>query len=128
MGDYPKALSHFEQTLLIQQQSLPSTHPHLTFSYSNIGLTYLNTRDYPKAFSSYEKALIIQQHSYSATNTDLTRTYYSMGMLHEKTCSYWKAHAYYELVVDLAQRSLPSNHFYLQVYENDLANMERRLQ
>ena len=37
MGEYPKALSYYEKALAIQQQSLPSNHPDLALSYSNIG-------------------------------------------------------------------------------------------
>jgi tetratricopeptide (TPR) repeat protein len=42
MGDYPKALSSYEKTLAIQQQSLPPNHPDLAKSYGNIGIVYDN--------------------------------------------------------------------------------------
>ena len=37
MGEYSKALSYYEKSLEIKQQSLPPNHPDLAASYNNIG-------------------------------------------------------------------------------------------
>ncbi|CAF1021556.1 unnamed protein product [Adineta steineri] len=62
-GEYQKALSYYEKTLAIRQQSLPSDHPDLGHSYNEIGSVYDSMGDYSKALSYYEKALEIQQQS-----------------------------------------------------------------
>ena len=40
MGEYSKALSYYEKSLEIQQQSLPPNHPDLAASYMGIGIVY----------------------------------------------------------------------------------------
>jgi tetratricopeptide (TPR) repeat protein len=59
MGEYSKALSHYEKALEIRQQLLSPNHPDLAWPYNNIGMTYYNMGAYSKALFSHEKALEI---------------------------------------------------------------------
>jgi tetratricopeptide (TPR) repeat protein len=127
MGDYPKALSSHEKALAIRQQSLPPDHPDLAMSYNNIGNVYQKMGDYPKALSSYEKALVIRQQSLPPNHPDLAMSHYNMGLLYEKMGNNSKACSSYERAVEIGQKSLPSNHPHLRIYQEELANIKKKL-
>ncbi|CAF0938586.1 unnamed protein product [Adineta steineri] len=71
MREYSKALSFYEQGLVIQQRTLPSNHPLLATSYNNIGFVYENMKDYSKALSYYERALDIKQRTLPPTHPSI---------------------------------------------------------
>jgi len=71
MGKYPQALSSHVKALEIQQQSLPSNHPDLALSYTNIGLAFESIHNYSKACSFYERAVNIGQQSLPPNHPNL---------------------------------------------------------
>jgi tetratricopeptide (TPR) repeat protein len=81
MGEYSKALSHYEKALDIRQQLLPPNHPHLADSYNNIGALHHNMGGYSKALLYYEKALEIQQQSVPPNHPDLADSYNNIGVV-----------------------------------------------
>jgi tetratricopeptide (TPR) repeat protein len=127
MGDYPKALSSHVKALAIQQQSLPPNHPDLAGSYNNIGAVYQNIGDYPKALSSHEKTLTIRQQSLPPNHPDLAMSHFNMGLLYEKMGNNSKAFSSYKRAVEIGQKSLPSNHPHLRIYQEELANIKKKL-
>ena len=97
MGEYSKALSSYEKSLEIRQQSLPPNHPDLAASYNNIGIVYSNMGEYSKALSSLEirkmsynnigsvygleieKSHAIRQQSLPPNHPDLAASYMGIG-------------------------------------------------
>ncbi|CAF1379001.1 unnamed protein product [Adineta steineri] len=109
-GEYSEALSFYEKTLTIKQQSLPSDHPDLGDSYNRIGIVYGSMGDYPKALSYYEKALAIKQQSLPSNHPDLGDFYNNIGMVYDDMGDYPKALLSHEKALAILQQSLPSNH------------------
>ncbi len=60
-----KSTCLWQKNLEIQQQTLPSNHPVLAYSYNNIGYTYNDLGEYSRALSYCEKALEILQETSS---------------------------------------------------------------
>jgi tetratricopeptide (TPR) repeat protein len=71
MGDNSKALSNYEKSLEIRQQSLPSNHPDLGVLYNNIGGLYGQMGDYSKAHSFCKLAVENGQRSLPADHPTL---------------------------------------------------------
>ncbi|CAF1216608.1 unnamed protein product [Adineta steineri] len=109
-GEYPEALTYYEKSLAIKQQSLPFNHPDLAMFYNNIGVVYFNMADYPKALSYYEKALAIKQQSLPSNHSSLAASYNNIGIVYNSMKDYPKALSSYEKVLTIQQQSLPSNH------------------
>ena len=63
MDEYARTLSFYEKALAIQQQSLPSNHPGLGFSYNNVANVYCMMIDYLKTCSFSERAVEIGKQS-----------------------------------------------------------------
>jgi tetratricopeptide (TPR) repeat protein len=70
MGEYSKALSFCEKAHEIRRETLPSNHPDLAASYSNIGWAYDNIGEYSKALSFHEKAHEILQKNSPSESSD----------------------------------------------------------
>ncbi|CAF0766579.1 unnamed protein product [Adineta steineri] len=125
-GNYPKALSFYEKVLEIQQQSLPPNHPDLTMSYNNIGNMYGSMGNYPKALSSHERALEIKQQSLPSNHPDLAYSYSNIALAYKNMGNYSKARTCYEHAIQIGEQSLPSNHHLLQMFKNNLKDVQNR--
>ena len=110
MGEYSKALSYYEKSLEIKQQSLPPNHPDLAGSYMNIGNVYDNMGEYSKALSYYEKSLEIKQQSLPPNHPDLAASYMNIGIVYNNMGEYSKALSSHEKSLEILQQSLPPNH------------------
>ncbi len=73
MGDYSKALSSYEKTLAILQQSLPLNHPDFGSAYDNIGLVHQMMGNYSKAGLFYERAVDVAQRSLPSNHPSLQK-------------------------------------------------------
>jgi tetratricopeptide (TPR) repeat protein len=60
-GKYTEAIIYYENSLKINQTTLPANHPDLATSYNNIGAVYCTMGDYSKALSYYEEHLEIKK-------------------------------------------------------------------
>ncbi|CAF1439604.1 unnamed protein product [Adineta steineri] len=109
-GEYPEALTYFEESLAIKQKTLPSNHPDLAYSYIGIGNVYEKIGEYPKALLSYEKTLAIQQQSLSSNHPSLGGSYNNIGNVYKGMGDYPKALSSHEKALAIYQQSLPSNH------------------
>ncbi|CAF1687739.1 unnamed protein product, partial [Adineta ricciae] len=108
--DYQAALTFYEQSLDIAQETLPPNHISLASSHTNIGAVNYSMGNYPKALSSYEKALEIRQKSLSADHIDLASSYHDVGMTYNSMNDFSEALSSYERALQIRQKSLPSNH------------------
>ncbi|CAF0851864.1 unnamed protein product [Adineta steineri] len=122
-GQYQEALSYYEKSLAIYQETLPANHLNLAMSYNNIGNVYDNMGDYPKALSSHEKALAIRQQSLPSNHPDLASSYNNIGLVYYRMGDYPKALSYYEKDLVIGQQSLPSNHPNLGASYNNIGNV-----
>jgi tetratricopeptide (TPR) repeat protein len=57
---------------------------------------------------------------------ELATFYYNIGVVYDNMAEYSKAVSYCELAVDIGQRSLPTNHPNLQIYEKRLEMLKRK--
>jgi tetratricopeptide (TPR) repeat protein len=71
MGEYPKALLSHEKAFEILKKILPSHHPDLAQSYSNIGFVYGNMCQYSKSRQFHQHAVDIGQRSLPANHPRL---------------------------------------------------------
>ncbi|CAF1355582.1 unnamed protein product [Adineta steineri] len=109
-GKYEEALSYFEKTLEIRQQSLPLNHTDLADSYEVVGNVHDNMGNYPTALSSHEKALEIRQESHSPNHLDLASSYNNISNVHYNMGNYPKALLFQEKALEISKQSLPPNH------------------
>jgi tetratricopeptide (TPR) repeat protein len=65
MGEYSKALVHYEKALDINQKNLP----HIAISYNNIAIVHSKLGNYTKAVSFFERAHEILQCSSTSTHS-----------------------------------------------------------
>ena len=80
----------------MRQETLPSNHPHLATSYSNIDQVYSKIGEYSKALSFYENAPGMQQETLPPNHPYLAATYDNMGQIYENTSEYSKALSFYQ--------------------------------
>ena len=109
-GNHQKALSYYEKSLDIKQQTLPAHHLALATSYNNIGFTHDSMGDYLKALPFLEKALAIKQQNLPANHPDLATSYNDIGGVYDNMGEYSKALSFYEDALDIQQKTLPANH------------------
>ena len=69
-----EALENMERALTILRQCLPSTHPEIAASLSNIATHYFKNDQYSDAMTYYKECLSIQEASLPAHHPDIVRT------------------------------------------------------
>ena len=109
-GSYKKAITFYEQSLMIRQRTLPSDHPVLADTYNNIGYVYSSISDYEKALLCHEKALKIQHQSLPSNHTDLADSYNHIGNVYYMVGDYTKALFSLEKAREIREQSLLPNH------------------
>ncbi|CAF1429628.1 unnamed protein product [Adineta steineri] len=122
-GEYQEALTYYEKSRDIYEETLPSNDINLGNIYNDIGVVYEDMGDYPKALSYYEKALSIQQQSLPSNHSDLALSYIGLGNVYEKIGDYPKALSSYEKALEIQQQSLPSNHPHLGMSYNNIGRV-----
>ncbi|MCI0526395.1 MAG: CHAT domain-containing protein, partial [Nitrospira sp.] len=91
-GEYPKALSYYQEALKIKKELGDKEVKGATLN--NIGGIYNSTGEYPKALSYYQEALkIVKKIGYKAGEG---RTLNGIGGIYLRTGDYPKALSYYE--------------------------------
>jgi tetratricopeptide (TPR) repeat protein len=63
---------------------LPSNHPSLAITYTNIGDLYYQMKDYPSALDYHQKALQIQQRALPNTHVALALTHHGLAKTFDK--------------------------------------------
>ncbi|CAF4111032.1 unnamed protein product [Adineta steineri] len=109
-GDYNKAIRYYENTLEIQQKTLPSNHCSYAMSYNNIGSVYDIMGDYSKALLYYENALKIDKQTLPSNHRDLATTYSNTGLVYNNMGEYSKALSSHKIALEIRQKTLPSSH------------------
>ncbi|CAF1019657.1 unnamed protein product [Adineta steineri] len=126
-GQYQEALTYYEKSLAIYQETLPANHLNLASAYNNIGLVYYNMGDYPKALSCFEKDLAIGQQSLPSNHPSLGGSYNNLGNVYYNMGDYPKALSYYEKALAIQEQSLTSNHPDLGTSYNNIGNVYEKM-
>ncbi|CAF0763541.1 unnamed protein product [Adineta steineri] len=126
-GKYQEALTLYEKSLAIKQNTLPPNHPDLAKSYNNIGLVHSNIGNYPKALSYYEKTLEIDQQSLPLNHPDLASSYNNIGLVHDSMGNYQKALSSHEEALKIRQQSLPPNHPNMASSYNNIGTVHAKM-
>ena len=109
--DYVKAISFYKKALEIQQKiPLPSDHPAIAITYSNIALLYYTAGDYTKSVSFYQKALTIQLNTLPSNHPSLATTYNNIGATLNILGTSQSALPYLETGLKIRCATLPPNH------------------
>jgi tetratricopeptide (TPR) repeat protein len=108
-GEYKEALTLYEKSLAIREQSLPVNHPDLGKTYNCIGVVYDELGEYSQALLYYEKALVIREQSLPSTHPDLAKSYNNIGSVYCDMDEYSQALSYYEKALAIREQTLPSN-------------------
>jgi tetratricopeptide (TPR) repeat protein len=122
-GQYKEAITFYEQSLAIEEKTLPHTHFNLANTYNNIGEVYRKMGEYSKALSYYEKALEIQQKTLPPTHPSLAGSYNNIGIVYQSMGEYSKALSYYEKDLEISQKTLPPTHPNLAGSYNNIGNV-----
>ncbi|CAF1401335.1 unnamed protein product [Adineta ricciae] len=124
---YEKALEFFKKALEIQQETLPSGHPHLATCLCNIGLVFSHIGDYCESLTYYEKSLQIREKCLAKSDPALAATYNGVATCYEAMNEYSKAIRFYERAQDSAQCSSPTNHSFLQNIRKKIQLLKTKL-
>jgi tetratricopeptide (TPR) repeat protein len=73
-GRHKEALENMAHALRMFRECLPSTHPEIAASLSNIGTFYYKKEQYSKAMSYYKRCFSIQEASLPSHHPDIVRT------------------------------------------------------
>lgn len=122
-GKYQEAITFYEKSLEIDQQTLRPQHPDLAYSYGEIGNVYFSMGEYAKARSSHEKALQIRQKSLPPNHPDLASSYNNLGEVFRSMGEYPRSFSFYEKSLEIKQQSLPPNHPNLGSSYNNIGNV-----
>jgi tetratricopeptide (TPR) repeat protein len=87
MGACRDTLPFYERGHEILQEHLPSNHPDLAISYSDIASVYRRTGEYSIALSILEQALAIEQNSLPANHPALAASYNNIELLYKAWAS-----------------------------------------
>ncbi|CAF1347603.1 unnamed protein product [Adineta ricciae] len=109
-GQYEEAMVLFKISLMFCLRSLPSSHPYVASSCSNIGALYLSMNDYTNALSFFEQALKIQLKSLPSNHPDVATSYNNIGAVYASMGDYSKALPFYEQALKIQRESFPANH------------------
>jgi tetratricopeptide (TPR) repeat protein len=126
-GKYTEAITYYEESLKIEQKTLPANHPDLATSYACLGSVYDNMGEYSKALSYYEKALEIRQKTLPANHPLLASSYNNIGSVYDNMGEYSKALSYYEKALEIRQKILPANHPHLATSYNNIGLVYRNI-
>ncbi|CAF1248519.1 unnamed protein product [Adineta steineri] len=122
-GEYQQALTYYEKSRDIYEETLPSNDINLGNIYNDIGVVYEDMDDYPKALSSHEKALAIKQQSLPSNHPSLGGPYSNIGNVSYAMGDYPKALSSHENALAIQQQSLPSNHPSLGASYSNIGNV-----
>jgi tetratricopeptide (TPR) repeat protein len=109
-GKHREAITYYEKSLKISQNTPHANHPNLASSYNNIGEAYRNMGEYSKTLSYYEKALEIYQRTLPTNHPFLATSYNNIGEAYRNMGEYSKTLSYYEKALEIYQKTLPTNH------------------
>jgi tetratricopeptide (TPR) repeat protein len=127
MKDYSNALSFYQKAREIDEKSLPPYHPDAAFTCNNIAGVYRDMGDYSGALSLLQKTLETQQKSPCPNNRSLAIIHNSMATAYESLQQFDKAVEHGELAVDIASRIWRANYYELQLFQNNLDRMRKKL-
>jgi tetratricopeptide (TPR) repeat protein len=82
--EYQKAIENYQYSLDLKLIYLPSNHPSLAITYTNIGDLYYQMKDYHLALDYHQKALQIQQRALPNTHVALALTHHGLAKTFDK--------------------------------------------
>ena len=121
LGEYAEAVKFYEKALAINEKTLPSTHPDLATSYSNLGRVYDHMGEYSQALSFHQKALAIREKTLPSTHPDLATSYSNLGRVYDSMGEYSQALSFHQKALAIIEKTLPSNHPNLASSYNNMA-------
>lgn len=128
LGDHNKALEYELKALEIREKVLPGDHPDLALSYANISVTYGNMGNHVKELEYDLQALAICEKVLPANHPDLALSYYNVGATYFALGDLPRTVSCLEKAVGIAQRSLPEGHPHREMYQRDLAIVQKLMQ
>ncbi|CAF3132985.1 unnamed protein product [Rotaria socialis] len=108
-GDDNSALNRLEQILENKRSRLPSTHPSLGGTISDIGTVHEKLRNYPKALEYFEQALSIVKKSLPSNHLDLVDHYINVGGTLDKLGQYQRAVEKFTLALNILEEDEREN-------------------
>ncbi|CAF1320889.1 unnamed protein product [Rotaria sp. Silwood1] len=109
-GQYEEAVEFYEQSLKIEQKTLPKDDPSLAPTYNNIAQVYNDMGDYSKALEFYEKTLKIDEKGLPSNHPDLAKSYNNIGQVYNNLGNYSKALEFYGKDLEIRKKALPPTH------------------
>jgi tetratricopeptide (TPR) repeat protein len=82
--NYGWALYNFQQTLDIEEKTLPTNHPNYAVIYNNIADVYAAQEKYDQALINYHKELEIRLITLEPNYSDLAMTYQNLSIMYYK--------------------------------------------
>ena len=118
MGDLIRALKYQERAHQIRRKSLPSTHPDLAISLTNLGrvhqrIAYQSGGDpwqIDQALQNYKSALHIRRKSLPMDHPDLAIAYYNLALVHIDQEEYEQAFMEVQKALKIQRRKLAIDH------------------
>ena len=108
--DADRAIEHYKQALVMQQQMLGDQHPVTATSYYNLGLAYHSKGEYEKAIEYHEQALAIKLTTLGDQHPSTATTYSNLGNAYLYKGEYDKAIEYLEQALKIWLSTLGKQH------------------
>lgn len=109
-GQSKDAITFYQKSLEMFNNTSLSNYSHLADSYSNMGNLYYQMGEYMKAYLSYKQAFEIKQQEVPSNHPSLGILYSNLGLILSKMHNYSDALFFYENALKIQEHSLPSNH------------------
>ncbi|MGC3945069.1 MAG: CHAT domain-containing protein [Chryseolinea sp.] len=123
-SDPDKALSFYENALLIYEKLHPHIHPKIAIALTNIGFAYSSLELYGDATTNFEESLKIWNALYPGAHPTKAFLNLSLGEIYRKLKNFSAATSYFEKAITLYQQSVGNKHPDLAAAYNALGSVQ----
>ncbi|MBA2482892.1 MAG: tetratricopeptide repeat protein [Nitrosomonas sp.] len=121
LGEYEKAVKHYEQALANNLKTNGEDHPDVAISRNNLGAALDSLGEYERAIIYYEKALASDLKTYGEDHPDVAIDRNNLGMALLALGEYKKAIVHLEQALASDLKSYGEDHSQVATYRNNLA-------
>ena len=109
-GDYNKALSFFQKSLVIREKFLGSEHSLVAHSLNNIGIVFTTQEDYSKSLDYFLKSLKILKKTLGYNHPKIAHSLNNLGVVYWNLGKPDRALEYYRNSLEIREKALGPEH------------------
>ena len=125
--EYSEALKFYEKALAIDNQRSSGDRPNVAKSHNNIGIVYCHLNQYSLAMEHYQISLSIKLKTLPSDHLSVGKSHRNIGHVYDVKGDLQQALTSYKRAAAIFHKLLPSLHPDVTQIDNDIHNVERRL-